>query len=68
MNDKDAYSVNEFCLRHGISRATLYNLWTIGEGPRRMIVGGRVMISRESADAWRRQRETAAERSHNAGR
>ena len=39
MDPKDCYDVNEFCVRHGISRATLYNLWNDGRGPRRMKVG-----------------------------
>jgi hypothetical protein len=33
-NERDAYSVEEFCRRHGISRAYLYLLRRRGEGPR----------------------------------
>ena len=58
MESKDAYEIVEFCLRHGISRATLYNLWRDGKGPRRMKVGARTLISREAAEDWRRQCET----------
>ena len=60
MDPKDCYDVNEFCVRHGISRATLYNLWNDGRGPRRMKVGSRTLISREAAEEWRREREIDA--------
>lgn len=55
--EKDAYSVDEFSARHGISRAYLYLLWKRGEGPCFMQVGGRRMISREAAANWRRSVE-----------
>jgi predicted DNA-binding transcriptional regulator AlpA len=57
MDTKDSYSVIEFCQRHGISRSAFYNALKVGEGPRLMRVGNRVMISREAAAEWRRQRE-----------
>jgi len=60
MQDKDAYSIEEFCLRHGISRAHLYNEWTAGRGPRRMKAGSRILISREAAADYRRQCEADA--------
>jgi predicted DNA-binding transcriptional regulator AlpA len=56
--DRDAYGVDEFCKRHGISRAYLYLLWKRGVGPRFMQIGGRRLISAESAAAWRRQMES----------
>jgi excisionase family DNA binding protein len=59
--DKDAYTIPQFCERHGISRSGLYNALKNGEGPRVMKVGNRVLISREAAEAWRREREQAAE-------
>jgi len=55
--DKDAFSIFEFCLRHGISRSAFYNAIKAGQGPRLMKVGARVMISREAAEQWRRERE-----------
>jgi predicted DNA-binding transcriptional regulator AlpA len=61
MDEKDAYNVQEFCQRHGISRAALYNAIKAKHGPRLMRVGNRVMISREAAEAWRREREEATE-------
>ena len=43
--EKDAYNIVEFCQRHGLSRASFYNLEKIGQAPRIMRVGGRIMIS-----------------------
>ena len=36
---KQADSVDDFCKAHGICRATLYNLWKSGDGPRFMHLG-----------------------------
>jgi predicted DNA-binding transcriptional regulator AlpA len=60
MNDKDAFSILEFCARHGMSRSAFYNAIKAGQGPRLMKVGSRVMISREAAEAWRHDREQAS--------
>jgi predicted DNA-binding transcriptional regulator AlpA len=56
-DDLDAYTINEFCRRHGISRSTYYNAQRDGVGPQEMRLGNRVMISREAAERWRRERE-----------
>jgi predicted DNA-binding transcriptional regulator AlpA len=56
---KDAMSLDEFCSRHGISRSSFYLLKKAGEAPRLMQVGNRVLISREAAADWRREREAA---------
>jgi hypothetical protein len=61
-----AYSIPEFCDAHRISRAHYFNLQKAGEGPRVMHVGARVIISREAAADWRRQRELVAEREQSA--
>ena len=53
----DAYGIASFCTAHGISRSTFYNLKKDGKAPRLMHVGKRVLISREAATAWRRERE-----------
>lgn len=55
-----ALTVSEFCSAHRISRATLYNMWRDGAGPRRMRVRGRTLVSVEAAAAWRRQVEAAS--------
>lgn len=57
--DRAAYGVVEFAEAHGMSRAHLYNLWKDGLGPTAMRVGRRTLISRESAEAWRRRMEAA---------
>jgi hypothetical protein len=56
-NERDAYSVEEFCRRHGISRAYLYLLWRRGEGPRFMQVGARRLISKEAGADFRKAAE-----------
>jgi hypothetical protein len=54
---KKAYSIDEFCQTHGISRAFYYKLRSAGKGPVEMEVGARRLISDESGAAWRKQRE-----------
>jgi predicted DNA-binding transcriptional regulator AlpA len=59
MNEQDAMSIGEFCQRHGISRSSFYLLKKASEAPRLMQVGDRVLISKEAAAEWRRERELA---------
>lgn len=59
--ERKAYSIPEFCLRHGISRATYYNLRKASKAPRTMHVNGRELISVEAEADWRRECETAPE-------
>lgn len=54
-----AFTVQEFAEAYRLSRATVYNMWRDGTGPSRMRVRGRVLISRDAAEAWRRQVEAA---------
>jgi hypothetical protein len=49
----DAYSIEEFCRRHSISRATYYNLKLAGKAPREGHALGRVLITKEAALEWR---------------
>ena len=58
-DDADAYSVHEFCSRHRISPQLFYKLKPQGLMPTTFNVGTRVLISREAAAAWRREREKA---------
>ncbi|MDE2582746.1 MAG: hypothetical protein KGL52_14020 [Rhodospirillales bacterium] len=58
---RDAFGVDEFAARNGLSRGTVYNLWLRGEGPRYMQVGKRRLISREAAAEWRSRMEHRAE-------
>ena len=55
--DTLAFSIPEFCRRHGISRAHFYNLSRSGDGPALMRVGRRTLISAEAAAEWRRRME-----------
>ena len=58
--DMLAFSIPEFCRRHGISRAHFYNLSKSGDAPAVMRVGRRTLVSAEAAAAWRRRMEEAA--------
>ena len=54
-DDADAFSIAEFCKRHRISPQLFYKFKA--EMPATFRVGTRVLISREAAAAWRRERE-----------
>jgi hypothetical protein len=56
--DCDAYSIGEFCRRHNISHGTYYNLKNRGLGPREARAMSRVIITKEAAADWRRERES----------
>jgi len=56
-----AMSIREFCRLHGISEDQFYKMKREGWGPTTMKVGSRTLISAESAAAWRKAREEAAE-------
>jgi hypothetical protein len=53
----DAFSIAEFCRRHGISIQLFYKFKN--DMPVTFRIGTRVLISREAAAAWRREREMA---------
>jgi hypothetical protein len=55
--EKQAFSITEFCRRHSFSKAHFYVLKAAGLGPREMRVHGRVLISKEAEQEWRRARE-----------
>jgi hypothetical protein len=57
-DEADAFGIAEFCRRHGISPQLFYKFKD--EMPATFNVGTRVLISREAAVAWRRERERAA--------
>jgi hypothetical protein len=60
-SELEAFSIDEFCARHGpISRAYYYKLKNAGLGPREIKLGARVLISAEAAADWRREREAAS--------
>jgi hypothetical protein len=57
-DEVDAFSVGEFCRRHGISPQLFYKFK--GQMPVTFRIGTRVLISREAAAAWRSEREAAS--------
>jgi len=59
--EADALSIDEFCAGHRISRQTFYKQKSLGLMPATFNVGTRVLISREAAAAWRREREQASQ-------
>jgi hypothetical protein len=58
--DADAYSLAEFCQRHRISLQLFYKLMQQGLAPVTFRVGTRVLVSKEAAARWRRDREAAS--------
>lgn len=59
---KHPRSVDGFCERQGICRATLYGLWKKGLGPRFMKIGTARRITPEAEADWERERETSSQR------
>jgi hypothetical protein len=55
---RQAWTIDEFCQAHAISRATFYNLQKQGIGPRVMRVRARRLVSEAAAAEWREQMET----------
>lgn len=60
MREVEAFSIGQFCEAHGFSKAHYFNMKRDGKGPREMRAGTRVLISREAAADWRREREAEA--------
>ena len=58
LDEVDAFTIEEFCRRHRISVQLFYKFKD--EMPLTFRVGTRVLISKEAAAAWRREREAAA--------
>jgi hypothetical protein len=56
-----AYSVEQFCKAHNISKATFYKLKKENRAPREMKVDGRPRISAEAAADWRRAMEAESD-------
>jgi len=64
LSDPPAYSVESFCLAHGLSQPTLQRFWAYdrgprrawGRGPRRVWSGKRFIITGMDAAEWRRKR------------
>jgi hypothetical protein len=56
LDGRDAWSIDEFCIQHAISKSSYYNLKRKGEGPRETHVGTKILISRKDAADWLRKR------------
>ena len=61
-----AMSIRAFCNNNDICPSTYFNLKRKGLGPREMLVGNRVLITREAQAEWRCQREEEARRPSSA--
>jgi hypothetical protein len=61
-DDRDAFTIPEFCRRHRFSVSHYFDVKREGGGPREMRIGKRVLISREAAADWRRSLEGMPER------
>jgi hypothetical protein len=57
-DDADSFSITEFCRRNRISVQLFYKLKPQGLMPPTFRLGARVLISKEAAAAWRRERES----------
>jgi hypothetical protein len=56
-NPVDAFSIASFCERHDLSIATYYRMRAVDKGPAETRLGSHILISREAAERWRKQRE-----------
>src|SRR5262245_51001776 len=56
----ESLTVAEWCALRKVSRAMLYKLWALGQGPRRHYAGSKVLISAKADAEWLTEREAAA--------
>jgi hypothetical protein len=54
-----AFTIDEFCTAHRISRSGLYKMWARGIGPRVKRIGVKVLITAEAAAEWRAAGESS---------
>lgn len=57
---RKAFTIDEFCQRHGISRAFFYKLKNQGKAPRVTEIDAKRLIMEESETAWREAMAEAA--------
>lgn len=55
--DRQAFTIQEFCFRNGISVCTFYKLKEQDRAPRLMLLGRAIRISIEAERDWRAARE-----------
>ena len=63
---RDCLSIDQFCESHGISRPHFYRLRAQGLTPTEFRLGTRVLITKEAAEAWRRERSQPRKRGNPA--
>jgi hypothetical protein len=56
----EAYTIPEFCEAHRISESMYYKIRAAKQGPREARALSKVIITKEAAADWRRDRTTAA--------
>src|SRR5262245_27073413 len=55
--EPDAFTIDEFCAQHRLSKSFFYKLKTLGLAPATIKLGSKVLITREAAAEWRAARE-----------
>jgi hypothetical protein len=60
MTSRGSFSIDEWCERHHVCRATFYNMQKRGEGPDILRIGRSVRISADADARWVAQREGVA--------
>jgi hypothetical protein len=62
----ECFTREEFCVAHNVGRTMYYELRKAGKGPVEFRLGSKVLITRESAAAWRAARDAEAKSSRGA--
>ena len=57
MSNENSYTVEEWCHKHRLCRATFYNLRKVGKGPQILKAGSRTLITFQADLDWQRVRE-----------
>lgn len=55
--EREIYSIEDFCAAYSLSRSMLYKMWRQGIGPRYFKIGKRVLMTVKAVEAWQRERE-----------
>jgi hypothetical protein len=62
----DAMSIETFCRRNNLSKPFYFKLRAQNLGPEEIRLGARVLITKEAAEKWRRERAKASKRASSA--
>ena len=57
----ETYTISQFCEAHNLSRAFFYNLKKQGLAPKIVELGGKRLVTREAAEAWRAELATTSD-------